>query len=88
MSVTDRLKRQELRHQEQTPVQTAVVATSAGAVDDDVFVTLPYSENPQVREGPVSWSPKPGAGGTRLYPSRGDVGAIFYTEVGIPWLMW
>jgi hypothetical protein len=63
--------------------------TTPTAVTDDVDVTIDY-ENGTVRRTVAGWSPKPGPGGTVLFPQAGGEGVVGMDgESGEAWLlMW
>lgn len=70
--------------------ETAKVATTANDPDDDVYVTLPNSESPNVRIE-VIWRPAVqfvGDVAEPLYPTRGDKGIVIYSDTGEAWLIW
>lgn len=75
---------------ENPAAETAKVATTATDPDDDVFVTLPNSESPNLRIE-VRWRAQVhivGGIAEPLYPERGDVGIVINVDTGEPWLIW
>jgi hypothetical protein len=82
--------RLRLERREDFTAERAVVATTATQASDDVFVTLPNSEAPNLRTQ-VEWrlAVKDVAGTLHArYPTRGDEGCVFYDDEGQAWLIY
>lgn len=70
---------------------TAKVRTTATEPGDEVEVTLPYSDSPNLRLT-VNWRVGVGVNGVGdlipRYPEEDDEGFVIETEVGELWLIW
>lgn len=72
------------------PARVAVVRTTATSPDDEVEVTLPNSDHPNLREA-VNWRPGVKIEGSSVlprYPEEDDEGIVIEDDTGELWLIW
>jgi len=65
-----------------------VIATDASAVDEEVYVTIPYfddGEGKSWKHGPCKWMPRAEPGGL-FFPKRGDPCIVELPTGGDPWI--
>lgn len=68
-----------------TPYE-AVIANTATAYPQDVFVTIPSIDQGRTLKGAVRWTPLVGPNGELIFPTKDDIASVIRTQEGYYWV--
>lgn len=88
MDISEHFKEERVQRGELFFAETCIIANNADdPADEDLFVTLPNSEEPRKRERVHYWQPGINLDGTVRLPEAQDRGMVIHMDTGELWLI-